>query len=107
MKTIIDLILVALVTIYIVDLSGFTDSWRAALAKALHVRELKPIKPFDCSLCMVWWVCLAFLLASAKLTIPMVAFSALLYFLSVPLGQLLIMVREAILKVINIVMDKL
>lgn len=105
MKTIIDLILVAFITIYIVDLSGFTDSWRAALAKALHVKELKPLPPFDCSLCMVWWVCLAFLLISAKLSIPMVAFSALLSLMSVPFGQLLILLREGFIKLVNKLME--
>lgn len=107
MKTIIDLILVALVTIYIVDLSGFTDSWRAGLAKALHVKELKPLPPLDCSLCMVWWVCLIYSLIVGTFSIPVVAFIALLSFLSVPLGQLLQLVREAFLKVINLMMDRL
>lgn len=105
MKTIIDLILVALITIYIVDLSGFTDSWRAALARVLHVKELKPLPPFDCSLCMVWWVCLAFLLTSAKLSLPMVALSALLSYLSHPLGQMLRLIHEALLTLTNRLYD--
>lgn len=105
MKTIIDLILVAFITIYIVDLSGFTDSWRAALAKALRVKELKQLPPFDCSLCMVWWVCLIFLLVAGKCSIPMVAFSALLSLMSVPFGQLLILLREGFIKLVNKLME--
>ena len=56
----IDLILVALVTIYIVDISGFTESWRTALARSLKISEsaMRPLKPFDCGKCMTWWVCL-------------------------------------------------
>lgn len=99
MKTITDLILVALVTIYIVDLSGFTDTWLKVLSN-YKGRKISELKPFSCSLCMVWWVCLAFLLISAKLTLPMVAFSAFLSLMSVPIGQLLQLIREAILKVI-------
>lgn len=106
MKTITDLILVALVTIYIVDLSGFTDAWLRVLSNYYH-RKISELKPFSCSLCMVWWVCLAFLLMSAKLTLPMVAFSALLSMMSVPIGQLLILIREAINSIINKLMDLL
>lgn len=107
MKTIIDLILVALITIYIVDISGFTESWRTALARILHVKELKPLPPFDCSLCMTWWACLIFLLASGKCSLPMVAVAALLSMLSVPIGQLLILVREAFTRLIDTLLAKL
>lgn len=101
MKTIIDLILVAFITIYIVDLSGFTDSWRAALAKALQVKELKPLPPFDCSLCMVWWVCIIYSLCTGSFSLATLAYIALLSFLSIPLGQFFIFIREGLCWVIN------
>lgn len=106
MKTIIDLILVALVTIYIVDLSGFTDTWLKVLSH-YKGRKIQELKPFSCSLCMVWWVCLIFLLVTGNLTLPMVAFTALLSFLSVPLGQMMHLIRETILMVINKLQDLL
>lgn len=106
MKAIIDIILVAVITIYIVDLSGFTETLLKVIS-AYKGRKITELKPFSCSLCMVWWVCLAFLLMSAKLSLPMVAFIALLSFLSAPIGQLLILIREAFLKVINKLMDLL
>ena len=106
MNTIVDLILLALITIYIVDLTGFTDTWLKALS-AYKGRKIGQLKPFSFSLCMVWWGCLAFLLMSAKLSLPMVAFSALLSLLSVPIGQLLMLIREAILKAINLLMELL
>lgn len=106
MKAIIDIILVALVTIYIVDLSGFTETWLNILS-SYRGRKITGLKPFSCSLCMVWWVCLIFSLVTGECSIPMVAFIALLSFLSVPLGQLLILIREAFLKVINKLMELL
>ena len=39
MSMFVDLLLVAAVTIYIVDLSGFTDAWRSALARRMHIPE--------------------------------------------------------------------
>ena len=106
MKAIVELILVALITIYVVDLSGFTDTWLKFLS-AYKGRKITELKPFSCSLCMVWWVCLAFLLMSAKLTLPLVAFSALLSFLSIPMGQILVLLREEMLHIINKLMSRL
>ena len=106
MKAIIDIILVALVTIYIVDLSGFTETWLSILSHYKN-RKITELKPFSCSLCMVWWVCLIYAAIVGNLTIPVVALIALLSLLSVPCGQLLILIREAILKVINKLMDLL
>ena len=106
MKAIVELILVAMITIYVVDLSGFTDTWLKFLS-AYKGKKITELKPFSCSLCMVWWVCLAFLLTSAKLTLPLVAFSALLSFLSIPMGQILVLLREVMLHIINKLMSRL
>ena len=106
MKEIIDIILVALVTIYIVDLSGFTETWLSILSHYKN-RKITELKPFSCSLCMVWWVCLIYAAIVGNLTIPVVALIALLSLLSVPCGQLLMLIREAFLKVINKLMNLL
>lgn len=99
----LNLLLVALVTIYIVDLSGFTQSWRALVAKILGISEkaLKPLPPFDCGQCMTWWVCLIYALCCGELNIYTIAYSALLSFLSIPLGQCLIFIREWLIAITN------
>lgn len=99
----IDLLLVALVTIYIVDISGFTESWRDALARWLKVANLRPLKPFDCGKCMTWWVCLIYAICVGRISLETVAFSALLSHLSIPIGTGLIFIREWI----NRIFDKL
>ena len=106
MKAIIDIILVALVTIYIVDLSGFTETLLKVIS-AYKGRKITELKPFSCSLCMVWWVCLIYAAIVGNLTIPVVALIALISLLSVPFGQLLMLIREAFLKVITKLMDLL
>ena len=98
--------MVSVITIYIVDLSGFTDTWLNILSN-YRGRKITGLKPFSCSLCMVWWVCLIFSLVTGECSIPVVAFIALLSFLSVPLGQLLMLIREVFLKVINKIMNVL
>ena len=90
----IELILVALVTIYIVDISGFTDSWRGLLASALHIGRMKPLPPFDCGKCMTWWAGITYAICVGQFSLATLAFIALLSHLSVPLGGILIFVRE-------------
>ena len=101
MNIYINLLLVALITIYIVDISGFTESWRAALARILKVKALKPLPPFDCGKCATWWVCLIYALCVNRLSLATIAFSALLSFLSIPIGGALIFIREWINWIIN------
>lgn len=105
----ISIIFLALITIYIVDLSGFTDSWRKGLAMLLNIKveNLRSLKPFDCGKCMTWWVCNIGAIVMHKWTLPMVTFIAMLSFLSYPIGQFLIFIREAILHIINELMEAL
>ena len=98
--------MVAVITIYIVALSGFTETWLNILSN-YRGRKITGLKPFSCSLCMVWWVCLIYAAIVGNLTIPVVALIALLSLLSVPCGQLLILIRDAFLKVINKLMELL
>ena len=102
----INLLLVALVTIYIVDISGFTQSWKDALARWLKVSALKPLPPFDCGKCMTWWVCLIYALCVGQLSLWTIAFSALLSHLSNPLGEGMIFIREWILWILDKLMPR-
>ena len=97
------LLLVALITIYIVDISGFTQSWRSALAGFLKMDEknMRELTPFDCGLCMTWWVCLIYALCVGQFHLGTIAFSALLSHLSNPLGEVMIFIREWITWTIN------
>ena len=101
MDTYIDLLLVALVTIYIVDISGFTDSWRSGLARMLHIHSLRPLPPFDCGKCMTWWICLIYSFCTGHFNLGTIAVSALLSHLSIPLGQVMIFIREWITWITN------
>lgn len=104
MGTYIDLLLVALVTIYIVDISGFTESWRSALQKALKISSMRSLKPFDCGKCMTWWVCLIYALCTRHLCLETIAFSAFLSLMSNPIGETMIFIREVAILCINKIM---
>lgn len=103
MKIYIDLLLVALITIYIVDISGFTESWRTALARSLKISEsaMRPLKPFDCGKCMTWWLCLIYPICTGDISLGTIAFAALLSHLSNPIGELMIFIREWMIHIID------
>lgn len=104
-----ELTAVAAVTVYIVGVSGFTQSWRNAVARALHVSEtrLRPLKPFDCPACMTWWACLIYAAVTARLSVWTVLASAALSLLSIPLEDWMLLLREAISAAARKLFDKL
>lgn len=106
MNPFVDILLVSLVVIYIVDLSGFTDSWRSGLSRLTGVKNLRQLKPFDCGKCMTWWVGLIYVLLNWGFSLPLITFVAVLSFLSVPIGQVMIFIREWITWVIDKLMPR-
>ena len=97
-----NLFLISALVIYIVDLSGFTESWKAWLWKHFKTNT-KDMKPFDCSQCMTWWVGLIYLAISGHFTLPYIAVVAALGFLSYTIGQIFIFIKEGL----NFLIDKL
>lgn len=87
--------LIAVVVVYIVDLSGFTQSWRGWLSRKLG-GELRPLKPFDCSLCLTWWVLIIVSLCDHTFSAATLAYIALLSFAADIIGQALRLVKEAV-----------
>lgn len=104
-----ELATVALIVDYIVGASGFTTSWRTAVAKRLGLKEhqMRPLKPFDCATCMTWWCCLAWALIRHDFTLWTVAASAALSLLSIPITDLLLFIREGLSALLRKLFDKL
>ena len=106
MNTYTQLLLVAAITVYIVDLSGFTAAWRGALQKALGISRLRPLPPFDCGKCATWWACLAWAwFACRDFTLQTVAFCALLSFASTAAGTVAGALRDTVINIFNRVAD--
>lgn len=99
MNIYVELLLIAAVVVFIVDLSGWTDTWLGWLSKftgRLHYPPVRSLRPFSCSLCMVWWCCLALAWYEHRLTWPVAAYIAGLSFFSITLRELFIFLRETL-----------
>lgn len=90
-----ELLLISSIVVYIVDLSGFTDSWKNWLWKHFKTNT-RSMKPFDCSQCMTWWVGLIYLWLSGRFTLPYIAIVGGLAYLSYTIGQVFIFIKEGL-----------
>ena len=110
MNIYLELLLISAVVIYVVDISGFTQSWKEGLASLLSGGRSNRLRwsgrPFSCSLCMTWWCCLAWALIRGQLSLPVVAASAGLSSFSNTLFNLLIFIRESASLFISRLNDK-
>lgn len=110
MKIYAEILLIMLIVVFVVDCSGFTPAWRAALGRWLNINVREDIKPFTCSLCMTHHVCVIYALCVGQFSLPVWVFICLCAFMAKPTGQLLIACRDlydGIIYKLNKQIDKL
>ena len=95
MSVYLQMLLLEVVVVFIIDLSGWTDSWKGWLSRWLNVKVGR-VRPFDCSTCMVWWCCLALLLCTHSLSWLTIAFAAVLAAFSKEVGEVITFARYAL-----------
>ena len=92
-----DILFLTVIVVFIVDVSGFTESWLHALSRWLR-HQVTSLKPFSCSLSMTWWSGLIYLIITGRFCLPLIAYVALMAFLSLPISEFLIFIRETLLR---------
>lgn len=97
----INLILIALIVCFIVDVSGIIDEIRKLVANIiLKYTKIKvdykdlALKPIGCSLCSTWWCGLIYLIIIGKFTIPYIAFVAFLSMIASNISGLLLTIKD-------------
>lgn len=89
-----DEIITALVAVYVVDVSGFTEAWRTGLTRLFGVQHLRPLPPFDCGTCMAFWSAIGCSIVQGDFSLAAVAVAALCSLFALPAGQFMMMVKE-------------
>ena len=100
MNIYLELLIVAAVVVYIVDISGFTDAWLSWLSRALK-GPVKSVRPFSCSKCMTWWCVLLWAAVQGKLSIMIIGYAAALALLSNTIYAVLLFIKQWTLFVIH------
>ena len=100
MNPFLDLLYLTLVVVFIVDLSGWTDTWLGYFSRWLGY-TVKEFKPFTCSLCSSWWAGIIYLIVTGQFSLGLLAYVALLAYLSFPIREFFIFLNDLLLKWIN------
>ena len=101
MELVINILLIAVIWVFILDLSGIIDEMENGLAKWLNVKKVHIPKPFSCSLCMTWWTGLIYLLVLNRCTLGGVAILAIACFCTPVIMNALALFRELLDKVLE------
>lgn len=97
---ILKLFYITLVVVFIIDHSGIIDTAKTALGKWLNVRDVK-LKPFDCSLCMVWWCGLIATIIERQFTLGNIVAVAIFSLFADKVADTLTLLRDTTTKAIN------
>lgn len=101
-----DIFLLTIVVVYIVDISGIIDSIKWAIGRWLGI-TVGRLKPFDCSLCMTWWIALIYAIAVGACDIYTIAYIAMLSALSSQISDCISLGRDLISYGINLISQRL
>lgn len=99
MNTLIDLLIVTVIVCFVIDVSGFIQSIkRQYLRKFWGIKNpdisLLNWKPFDCSLCCVFYCTLIYIAVSGNFTLPWIGMCVLLSLTSSNVSGLMLCVKD-------------
>ena len=104
----INLFILTCIIVFIIDLSGFVDE----MVKRVYYKYIKvgdyhtlipKLKPLSCATCLNFWVGTIYILATGTFTIPLFAYVCMLSFFSITIGDILVMIKDVINKIINLI----
>ena len=94
-----DLFAILIISVLVIDISGFVHSIKAAIGKYLGISPNSfRIKPFDCSFCMTFWISMIYLLVVGRFTLVNIAIVLLLCCLTTPLKNLVMSLMDKLTK---------
>ena len=106
----IDCLLITICWVIILDqlyfVDDFTSSVKSLLTKGKFRNPIK-IKPFNCSTCMSFWTNLIYIIIIGKFSIFMIGYILLLSWSTPIINSIFTLLKNAIIKFINILAEKI
>lgn len=99
-----ELLLLALVITYCIDVSGFWNEFTSMVSGWLTNGKIhKPIelKPFSCPKCLTFWTGLVWIIATGAFSIPMLAYVCLLSYMTTVFAEVMYLTMDSIKSIIN------
>lgn len=101
----LDVFLIALITVIIVDLSGFVYNLKGWLRSIVSGGMMRSgdysLKPIDCSFCMNFWCSLIYVLITGNLSLFILFWILLMSFLTPVIKDLLLFVKDIMIIIIE------
>lgn len=101
MKVTIDILMIAAICVFIIDLSGFVESVKDGIGRWLKIK-VGSIKPFDCSLCVTFWVGLIWLFCTGQFYLQNILVVCMMAFCTIPIKELMMTIKELILALLRL-----
>lgn len=95
----LNLLIITLIIVFIVDISGAVDHLvKPIVRKVLNIPKSADIRipPFDCSLCLSFWICLIYLIVTSDLTIINAGAVCVLSYMTTTFKAILITIKDAL-----------
>lgn len=98
-----DLLILTAVAVFVVDLSGFSDTLLGIVNGWLrpYGRELHSLRPFTCSLCATWWLGLLYLIIAREFSLVGVGLVALCAFSTTAVANALMLAKDTALALVD------
>lgn len=99
-----ELLLLTITIVYIIDLSGFVSEMKIRVCRLIFRRkDYQPfsLKPFDCSLCVTWWVGIIYLYMHHSISLQNIAYLAMLSFHADLIKEMIMLIKDCIGTVCN------
>ena len=98
--TYLKLIEITVITVIVIDISGFIDSIKEFIGKMLNISNVR-LKPFDCSFCLNFWTSMAYLICVDELSLTTLMVSLLLSVMTPAIQDLIYLIRDLTATIIN------
>lgn len=106
----INCLFITIIWVIILDQLHFWDDFSTMISGWLSGGKIKkPLdwKPCNCSVCMSWWTNLIYIIAIGHCNIPMILYIVVLSWGTPIINSILSFVINAVLKMINIISEKI
>lgn len=102
----LSILFIAIILVFCIDLSGAMDKanrwvWSKLYPRVKYTDWSIPL--FGCSLCCTWWASLLYILVTGQLSFLMIAYIALIAFMTPVIKDCMILIKDMITKLIDIV----
>ena len=106
----INCLFITIICIIILDQLHFWDDITSVISGWMTNGKIKKpitLKPFSCSVCMGWWTNLVYIIVTNQFSILMILYILILSWTTPIINSILSFVINAVLKMINIISEKI